>query len=75
MNHIAEYFTRSSNWSVQNTNNMYNFVFDILELSDDSMKKQILSSLRKNIGNTFYTDFKVYIITKRLDNKLLEFID
>jgi hypothetical protein len=75
MNYVAEYFCKSSPWSLQNTSNLNNFVFDVLQLSDDSMKKQILSSLRKNIGNSFYMDFKIYIITKKLDNKLLEFID
>ena len=53
---------------MQNINNIYNFIYDIIKMeNNEEYKKKVITHIKKNIGITFYNDFISYCIKKNLD--------
>lgn len=56
---------------MQNMNNIYNFIYDIIKMeNDEEYEERVLIQIKKNIGVTFYNDFMAYCIKKNLDIKI-----
>lgn len=67
MNYILQSLNNTSGYRMQNTSNLYNFIFDCMELVEDAQqKKQIIKLLKKNLGNTVFEEYHYYIIRKKL---------
>ncbi len=62
-----------TNYSIQNTNNIYNCLITILSISSNEQKRQIIDTIRLQIGKTFCDDFKLYIFNKIPNSELLNF--
>ena len=60
-NYILSYVLSSSNYKIQNTNNIYNFIISIMT---ENNKQEIIKQIKINIGLSFYNDFKIYYYNK-----------
>ena len=67
MNYLLSYMTSATNYKIQNINNVYNLIYDIIKLCDEEKKKEIGELIKKDIGMTFYNNFKLYLMKKNLD--------
>lgn len=71
MNYFLDYFSKSAGYKMQNMNNIYNFIYDIIKMeNDEEYEERVLIQIKKNIGVTFYNDFMAYCIKKNLDIKI-----
>jgi hypothetical protein len=61
---VVTYALSSSNYSLANMNNMYNFIISILDIINDEEKQQLIDSLILHMGKTFYKGFRSYLIEK-----------
>lgn len=59
MEYLFKSVSQMAGYKVQNCNNIYNFIIDILEL-DKEKHKEIFQSMKKNIGLAYYEEFKYY---------------
>ena len=70
MDYILKSFIQYSGYRLQNTSNMYNFMYDIIQLQDNKeSKEKIMNLIKQNIGITFYNDFSLYTMKKYLATK------
>ena len=68
MNYLIDYLTHNTGYKMQNINNIYNFIYDIIKMeNNEEYKKKVITHIKKNIGITFYNDFISYCIKKNLD--------
>jgi hypothetical protein len=68
MNYLFDYLTHNMGYKMQNINNIYNFIYDIIKMeNNDEYKKNVIKHIKKNIGIKFYNDFIAYCIKKNLD--------
>lgn len=72
MNYITDYFYENSTYKIQNVNNIFNFIIEILKISDEETKKKIIEIMKIQIGMTFTNNFKMYLFRKLGSNDLLE---
>lgn len=72
MDTVTSYLRSFSNYSVYNTNNIYNFhLMTMLKLKPEE-RKIFIDSMRVCIGCTYTNGFKLYIFTKMNDSDLLK---
>lgn len=72
MDSLANYVKSFSNYSVYNTNNMYNFhLTTMMKLNLDD-RKSFIDNMRVCIGCTYTKGFQLYIFTKMKDSDLLK---
>lgn len=73
MEYIGKFIlgTSLSNWRIQNKVNIFNLLYDILYISDELQRANIIMLIKKNIGITIYDEFKIYVMKKGLDGKVL----
>ncbi len=58
----------NSNYRLKNINNIYNCLIDLYDNFDgEDDKQKINKSIVKNIGVSFFNDFKAYCIRKNID--------
>jgi hypothetical protein len=75
-NYLMSYAVKSTNYSVMNSNNVFNFLISTMEmLKTDDDKKKFLDNMRINIGMSFYDDFKMYLFKKIPSSDLLKFFN
>ena len=58
--------TNTSNYKYQNMNNIYNFIYEISEGKTEEEIKELNNKIKKNIGMTFYNDYRSYLFRKGL---------
>ena len=58
---IFEYLNSSSNYSVENINNLNNTLINLFEILDEEQKKKFVNIIKINIGLKFYDQLKNYI--------------
>ena len=63
----------TTNYSVMNTNNIYNFLIVTLESLNDEQKKKFAENMKLQIGLSFYEDFKIYLFKKLSGSELLNY--
>lgn len=73
INSLLYYSIGYTNYSIQNTNNIYNAIIGILYQSTDDQKKEFINIMKINIGNTFVSDLRLYIFNKLPESSLLTF--
>ncbi len=66
--YIFDYLLKNNftNYKYQNMNNVYNFIYDI---TNENNEEEIEKAIKKNIGLTFYEDYKTYLFRKNLISK------
>lgn len=69
MNYVLDYLISSkTNYAYQNMNNIYNFVYEIIEMQETPEKKQrIIIMIKKEIGLTFLNNYNSYCLRKGLE--------
>lgn len=60
-NYLLSYVLSSTNYKIQNTNNIYNFIISIITKDN---KEEIIKQIKINIGLSFYNEFKIYYYNK-----------
>ena len=72
MNYIVQSINSVSGYRWQNTSNLYNFIYDVIQMSNEEDRQIIIESLKKNMGNTVYDEFHYYIVRKKLDSSFID---
>ncbi len=73
---IASYLASSTNYTISNVNNMYNFILSMLDLMEDEEKKtELIDKLILHLGKTFYKNFRNYVIMKLPNSEHLKVIN
>jgi hypothetical protein len=69
------YAMSSSNYSVMNMNNIYNFLVSIMDNNTEEQNQHMIDSLILHLGRTFYRDFRQYLIIKLPGSKHVPLIN
>lgn len=72
-NYIVSYVMTSTNYSVINTNNVYNCIISTMAILSDEQKREFIKIIKINIGKTFCHDLRNYLFEKVPDSELLKF--
>lgn len=64
MKSFTNYILSGSNYTIINVNNYFNFLIDVLEISEEKERPHIINSLKLNMGLELYERFKSYIVRK-----------
>lgn len=77
MNFIYDKLISASSWSIQNTNNMYNLLFVVLDdIDEDYKRRKIITQVKIHCGMSFYNGFKDYCIKKLgMKHNIMELFD
>lgn len=70
--YIFEYLNSSSNYSIENTSNLFNCLYQILLLVDKDKQKEIIEIMKIQIGLKFVDQFKQYIFRKIPNSEILK---
>lgn len=68
MNYALDYLIRNnSNYAYMNVNNIYNFVYDILNTcKNEEEREEIMKKIKLQIGMSFYSGYVQYCSKKGL---------
>ena len=68
MNYVLDYVMKSTNYSCQNMNNIYNLIYHTIKLLETEEKKQeVLLLIKTEVGLTFLTNYNAYCLRKGLE--------
>jgi hypothetical protein len=70
--YFYEYMNSSTHYSIQNTNNIFNCLYQILEKAEN--KKEIINIIKINVGNKFLKQFKLYIFEKVPESEIISLL-
>lgn len=66
MEYIFRYLTSTSNYKLTNQINVFNFIYDVIQLNPDK-SDEIMAMIKKNIGMEFFRSFESYAFRKGLE--------
>ena len=72
---ILGYMASSTNYSVTNMNNLYNFILAIMDGMEDKDRITLIDKLILYLGKSFYKNFRKYVIEKIPNSEHLVFIN
>ena len=72
---ILSYAMQTTNYSLTNHNNMYNFFLTIMDDLSDEQKKKFVDNLIVHVGRQFYKEFKAYVIDKLPDSPHIKYLN
>jgi hypothetical protein len=71
---VGTYIKTTSNYSMMNMNNLFNFMITTMEMQTDENKTLFVQNMRINMGITVSDQFKQYVFKKLPQSPLLKFI-
>lgn len=63
----------SSNYSITNQKNIFNFIISNLDIIPEENKERYITNIKINLGLTIYNAFKQYYITKCPSNSNVKY--
>ena len=63
-NNTSSFFSFLPNYSYISTHCLYNLLLSILKISNLEQQKEIIESIKVNLGMSWYYDFKHYCLRK-----------
>ena len=73
MQTVLSYVNYCSNYNVMNISNIHNFHYTIMMKLNDTERKEFINNMRITIGNTYTSDFRLYIFKKIPESVLLNY--
>ena len=71
---VLSYTLSHTNYGVTNTNNLYNFIISIMDMTPDEQKPALIDSLIIHLGRSFFKSFKIYVLDKTPDSPHIRFM-
>lgn len=71
----ASYISSSSNYSVINTNNFFNFLIGLMDSEDEAYCRKIITSMRIQLGLRITNQFKQYVFKKIPTSHILRYFN
>lgn len=72
---ILGYMASSTNYSITNMNNLYNFILSLMNTMEDKDKEDLIDKLILHLGRGFYKNFRKYVIEKLPNSEHIKFIN
>ena len=72
---ILGYIGSSTNYSVTNVNNNYNFILSMMDLLPEDQRDELIDKMILHLGRTFYKNFRKYVIDKLPNSEHLQVIN
>lgn len=73
MNYLLSYVTQYTNYNITNVNNLHNFHYNIMLTMDEHNRKSFINNMKLTIGNTYASEFRLYIFKKIPKSELLTY--
>lgn len=72
MNYITSYFMSKTNYQYVNMPNIFNFIYEIIEMEKEEEKRiMIIHKMKLLLGNQFVEEFKHYLLRKLETNNFI----